>query len=417
MKHIYTAAVGLLLCAGLVSCMKDEQGVMSASTETGYLDLSVAVNASLNVMTRSDVTNVGETTSSVSAAAFPVVITGVTDETYSKTFESYLDLQETDPIELPVGDYTVTAHSNLELETQMTEAYYEGKQALTITKGITSSVTVTCTMKNMRLQLSYNSDFTANFTEWKITITDGVSTLTFTDEDGTNPDAVYWLVADEVSGLTMNFMGLNLDGSTVSETRTLTKPSGYWTGGDALYITMDVVIAAEGTTYGVNGITVSADIAFEDETESVKVPVTITEDSSSSTGNAPVISIPQTIYTLPDDASANAVISITSSATGGLQSVVVSITAGNDGFKEAVETLYLDSGAELIGESEVGSFLEQLEVTLPEAGDEEYNFNLSSFFSLMSPFGATNSTGHVFTIKATDANGTTTSSVSVVIEK
>ena len=139
MKKIYTLAAGFLLCAGLVSCeMKDEIFGGTESAEKGYLNLGVAINSSENtVVTRAEgdgVTDDGENTgSAVSADDFPVDITCTTNPDYSRSFASYADLLEENPIELSVGTYTVSAHSNLTLEKKMSVPYYEGvSETLTI---------------------------------------------------------------------------------------------------------------------------------------------------------------------------------------------------------------------------------------------------------------------------------------------
>ena len=114
--------------------MKDElKGSGAGTSEVGYLNLGVAVNASQNsVVSRADdVTDDGKNENvgvSVSADDFPVTITGVTDPSYSKEYESYAALKTENggKVELPIGEYTVTAHSNAELEPQMAAPYYEG---------------------------------------------------------------------------------------------------------------------------------------------------------------------------------------------------------------------------------------------------------------------------------------------------
>ena len=98
MKLFNTITACLLLCAGLVSCeMKDElKGSGAGTSEVGYLNLGVAVNASQNsVVSRADNANDdGENVGvAVSADDFPVTITGVTDPSYSKEYESYAALK------------------------------------------------------------------------------------------------------------------------------------------------------------------------------------------------------------------------------------------------------------------------------------------------------------------------------------
>ena len=152
---------GLLLTTGLASCeMKDElkgnAGVISS--EVGYLDLDVAIGQK---------TRANEM-SSVSADDFPVEIKG-TDVDYTKTFESYEALTKELPLALPVGNYTVSAHTNAELKAVMDIPYYSGETLLTITKGVTANAEVVCKMKNTKIQLVYDPEFSTTFKEWDIT--------------------------------------------------------------------------------------------------------------------------------------------------------------------------------------------------------------------------------------------------------
>ena len=160
---LHTMAAGLLLCAGLASCeMKEELWGGSESSDTGFLNLGVAVNASQNVITKADeVTDDGEQTGSdVSTANFPVSIVGITDPAYSKNFDAFSDLEDQNPIELPVGKYTVTSHSNLELLPQMSEPYYAGSvDELNVTKDITAEANVVCKMKNNRMFQTFSIFF------------------------------------------------------------------------------------------------------------------------------------------------------------------------------------------------------------------------------------------------------------------
>ena len=207
MKLFNILTAGLLLCAGLASCeMKDElKGSGEGTSEVGYLDLGVAVNASQNNVSRADVDDDGENVGVlVSADDFPVIITGITDTKYLKEYESYaaLKAENEGKVELPVGEYTVTAHSDAELQPQMAAPYYEGAASIKITAGVESSVSVECTMKNMKIQIRYTDNFRANFTSWDITITDGANNLYF-DETDKNPAAIYWLVAENQSKLSV----------------------------------------------------------------------------------------------------------------------------------------------------------------------------------------------------------------------
>lgn len=400
---------GLLLTAGLASCeMKDElkgNNGMDLS-EVGYLDLGVSVTQKNS---RADGTSV---TSSVSAEDFPVEIKG-TDVEYTKTFESYAKLQEESPVALPVGNYMVSAHTNAELKALMDIPYYAGEVAMPITKGVTSTAEVVCTMKNTKIQLIYDTDFSATFKEWNITVSDGSENVLAYDETDLNPSAKYWLIAENTKIITMHIEAVTLNGTIVSEDRSIIKPedadSDFWGGSDALTVTMEPGESSDPENpNGVTGVKVTVQISFDDneQEDTVEVPAV----------SVPSISIPQSTYTLPDDVEKNADATITAEA--GIKSVKVQIVPGNDTFTNIVSGMFGTEPFELIGNETLGEVFSGMGISLPSEGDTEYIFPVGNFFSLLSGMGATDSPeGHVFRITVEDKNGETAStSLGVIVE-
>lgn len=437
---LHTIATSLLLCAGLVSCeMKDElTGNMGNSSEVGYLDLGVAVNGTQNVITKADeVTDGGEQTdSSVSADDFPVLIKGVTDPTYEKSFAHFSEIKN--PIELPVGSYTVTAHSNLDLKSQMPVPYYEGttKNNLVITKDVESKADVICKMKNTRIQLNYTGVFTASFDEWTITFNDGKkNTLTFegSTSNASNPAPVYWLISENVSEIQIHVRAKVKDSNDwVNETRTLTKPAGsdsdYWTGGDALNIEMNGIEPDPENPTGVTGIEIKVDVTFDEEEESVEVPVTPGTGGGDEPNPGPgddesdlSMTLPGTdgkiTYTLNGSdmpSEANVVIN----APKGIKSLVVKIKGGNDAFTKTLGDLntggemsldFINAGVEMVDNDIISSvlaaFLQGQTINAPAEGATSYSFPIHAFFGLMNGFGATAPNSHIFTMILEDMEG------------
>lgn len=409
MKVTTIILAGLLLAAGLVSCeMKDELKGNSNidSSEIGYLDLGIAVSQKNSRV---------EGAASVSADDFPVVING-TDVEYTKTFESYSQLQAESPIALPVGNYTVSAHTNAELKALMDVPYYAGETSLAITKDIESEASVICTMKNTKIQLVYDTQFSTTFKEWNITISDGSANVLTYDETDLNPKAKYWLVADNVNIIKMHVEAVTLDGTKVSEDRSITKPddadSDFWGGSDALTVTMK---PGDSSETGVNGIKVIVQISFDDNEQEdiVEVPGVPVPPAP---GAEPSIVIPQSTYTLPGDAAKNADATITAEA--GIKSVKVQIVPGNEMFTNIVRGMFGVEPFELIGNETLGAVFSGMGISLPSEGDSEYIFPVGNFFSLLSEMGTTDASGgHVFNITVEDNNGKTASaSLGVIVE-
>ena len=445
MKLFNILTAGVLLCAGLASCeMKDElKGSSEGSSDMGYLDLGVAVNASQNNVSRAgDVTDEGKNENvgvSIPTGDFPVIITNVDNPSDPIEYESFDQLKEENKdgiVALPVGTYTVTAHSNDILEGEMDVPYYEGTEEINITKDVKSETHVVCTMKNTKIALSYDSKFIANFTDWIITVTDGTTVLTFecTDnEDVTqlNPAPKYMWVADGVSQLTVHASGYNLKGEFVSEERVLTKPAGgnsaNWTGGDALTITMEENTPADPTGVQGSGITITADVEFDESDATIDVPVTPGEDGGDDnkdpeppvTDNKPTMTLPGTdgniTYTLNGN-DMPTIANVEIKAPAGISSLWVTIDAGNDKFANTLSSLVdsglnFTSGVEMVDNPIItgvlSAFLNGEEIAAPATGETSYSFPIHAFFSLMNFYGATAPESHVFKMILKDNAGET----------
>lgn len=421
---LHTIATSLLLCAGLVSCeMKDElTGNMGNSSEVGYLDLGVAVNGTQNVITKADeVTDGGEQTgSTVSAADFPVLIKGVTDPTYEKSFAHFSEIES--PIELPVGTYAVSAHSDLELQTQMSVPYYEGttKNNLVITKDVESKADVICKMKNTRIQLNYTDQFTANFTEWTILFDDGKNnTLTFkgSTSNASNPAPVYWLISENVSNITIHVEATNLNGDKVTDSRVLTKPAGsgdsdYWTGGDALNVEMNGVKPDPENPTGVTGIEIKVDVTFDEEEESVEVPVTPGtgggEDPDPNPNPDPEPSAPTMSGKYLDEplnyskssGEEFPSVEISMDVPNGIASVWVKVTSDNKNFAKATADFGMadePDGTNIMTNAQLAGIMP----SIPTDGAPSYNFSLGTLATMLAQFSGE----HSFIVKVIDKKG------------
>lgn len=434
MKAFHILAAGIMLCAALASCeMKDElKGTGNGTNaDMGYLDLGVAVNGSQNNVTKAEVEDGDiEVGATVSAEDFPVVITGVTDASFIKEFASYAELKAEGEIELPVGKYSIAAHSNLDLKDEMTEPYYDGTEEIDITKGVTSKADVVCKMKNTKIAMSYTNEFTSNFNSWTITVTDGKTILEFICEKKTteelNPAPLYMLVQEGVSELTVRVSALNKAGEQVSESRTLTKPAGgdssNWTGGDALTIEMSGYTPEPDVETGIvgSGITINADVEFEESEDKIEVPVTPggeeddnteteepgtgdDEEDNSGSGESPTLSGEYLTKVLSYDMSSAAPfpsVEIRMDVPNGIKSIWVKVDSNNDDFKTATDFFGLRAepdGADLVGNLKLGGMF-----PLPEKEKTSYVFSLGDRLASML---ATFVGEHSFIVKVIDLSG------------
>lgn len=429
MKRIHIISAGLSLCAILASCeMKNEIfGNDNIPSETGWVELGVKVNNKTNVVvTRGTIQ--GE---EVDPADFPVVF-ALNNSDYTKEFDTYEDLLEEEKVELPVGNYTVSSHTPGTLTKRMDHPYYSGEENLTVSKDITSDATITCTMQNSRILLTYDNTFTAKFETWTITIDDGTNNiLKYTEADGTNLQAVYWLFEKDCTAIKINISATTTSGATVTESRTITKPddaaTDSWVGGDALTITM-VPGPDEETPTGVSGIIINVNAFFETEkNETVDVPVegedteTPTdpdeggdttdpdEGEGDNTPTAPTLSGKHLNKTVDFDVAEGAEnfpnVEIVMDVPEGIQSIIVKAVTDNTSLSSILNALGFGSGVDLV-ETELDALVFALGDNIPNRGDTNYIFSVNG---VISQALAANTGSHTFSVTVTDQNGTSAS--------
>ena len=439
MKLINTLAIGLLAFAGLTSCeMKDEIKGGKDSSEVGYLELGVSVDAKKNQITKAAENTGTGTVGNYSADDFPVIITGVTNSEFSKKYNTYRELQAEGAIELPVGNYKIESHSAEELKDVMDQPYFAGSTNLSILKGVKSDATVLCGMLNTKISLSYESQFLASMQDWTITISDGKHIITYTgtkSNPGT-PQPKYVVIAENTSKLIVTVTGTKFNGEKVNESRNITKPTGsnseYWGAADDLSIKMNINNEAV-VVPGVSGITITVDVTFAESEDTVEIEVT-PEEGGGTNPNPETPEEPSSLPTITSEylesgiiltlsadgeeivnAPENAVVNV--AASNGISSLIVKILGGNDDFKEAVATMGLNSGRDLLtlkSSDPMDKILINL-INPPSEGATNYELNIKNFFALMKPFGKTEPEGHQFEISVTDSKGKSKSATLKVV--
>lgn len=351
---------------------------------------------------------------SVSTADYPVTIKGTTTTLTGatvevvRTFEKASELPST--ITLPVGHYTVTAHTPGEIAKQMDAPYYGGNQSMEIKKGIRTESTVTCKMQNSRIQMKYGDDFFNNFTAWNITVDDGSDKALVYTTSTEEPQPTYWYFGTgttTTSIITVNVRATTVMGNTVTETRQFKKVNAteqyddvndYFEGGDALHITMGSV---EDLVGNVTGIRINTSIVFENHDEVVDLPTYTREETltiAEPEGNsylADGVNVTETV--MPTNVTLDVV------ATAGLKQVWVKGESTNVAASAYLSALGLSAGdgADLLAAS--SSSLGNL-FPLPTAGGKSYTFKLTQ--ALLE--GLRNFVGtHKLTLKVMDGEGNT----------
>lgn len=387
MKLINIIALSTVAILGLASCeMKNElTGSLVSKEDTGALELGVSVKQPVS-QTRA---------TEVATNNFPVTIQGTSAEV-TDVVKEYATVDEVpSSITVPVGQYTVTSHTPGTLEKKMENPYYSGSTNITVSKGITSEVDVVCRMANSRIQMKYGNDFKEAFSSWTITIDDGTETALAYTESDQNPAPIYWHFGDNITAITVNIKAVTTKGNTVTERRVFQKKDAAeqyeevgdaFTGGDALEINMGTV---ESSTGELTGITITANITFENESESVEIPTTNPDEGGDSgteppTGDGINITEPAGNSFLTDGVDINngafpdKEIKILMSVPDGIQNLYVKVETTNSVFEGMVAGMGLtaESGLDLTSQEAIDQALGNL-FPLPEAGQTNYSFTLS----------------------------------------
>lgn len=423
LTNIIALSTAAILC--LASCeMKNElTGSLVSKEDTGAVELEVSVKQPVS-QTRAE---------EVATNDFPVTIqgtsTGVTD-----ILKEYATADEVpSSITVPVGEYTISSHSPGTLEKQMNAPYYAGSTNITVTKDVASQVDVVCRMANSRIQMLYGEDFKEAFSEWTITIDDGSEMALSYTQANLTPDAIYWHFDDNVTAITVNIKAKTVEGNTVTESRTFKKSDAAenyeevgdtFTGGDALEIKMGTV---ESSTGDLTGITITTNITFENESESVEIPTTDPDEPGEGGGDpvepgegAVTLNLPEDVTYSIEAGNAPASADAYIASEAGLDKIIVTITAGNDAFQAILVDLTMDGqsflaengGVDLIDNSDFGNLVSTVGSQAPTDGTKEYTFPIGAFFTFLDMTGATDpGKSHEFHITVTDKNGETATGV------
>lgn len=401
---LYIAALSLFSCE-----MKNE--ILDGNKnyeDVGYLNLGVYAQNKLSKAA----TDNGEGTdnSPVNVSAFQVEINN--SEGVYKEFGSYSELQAAGKIELPVGKYTVKAHTPGDIQPKMSSPYYYGETALEIVKDVEKTATVNCKMKNTKIQLVYGETFATVFKSWSITVSDGSSNILTYDQTNPNPSAVYWLIADNVSEITVHIVAFLQDGTKITEDRSITKPedaeSDYWAGSDALTITME---PGKPNPSGVT-IDIKVEVSFTDSEVTEEIPVEPDDDNGGTTepgegedADAPTLSGEYLNKTADFDIQEGTdnfpSVEIKMDVPAGIQSIVVKATTDNESLGPILGGMGFTSGVDLV-DTDVPALKLALGENIPHGGDKDYTFSVNGMISAAL---AANLGTHTFEVKVTDLNG------------
>lgn len=412
--------MGAAFSLSLASCVSED--IPSDISEKGMGSMSLDVDKLKPTSTRGN----------VSTADFPVTVYTSDNKTFENNGVKYEGIKASEfpnKITMPVGTYYAEAHTPGQLAKIMTTPYYKGRKEFEILQGVNTKTTVTCRMANGSFKVNYSSDFATKFSEWNVFINDGTeSVIQFSDKDGLTPQMIYMSFEDNVDVLNVEFKGTTTTGNTIATSNKLTKKAASekydddnenFSGGDAIVINFSPTESLEGD---ITGITLTANIKFEEREEYFEMEVEDKETSGGNGGNTGGNTGGDTsaiLLDLPSDmtVSADTEPSLGDtyiSAVNGIQSISVSISSTSYEMIESLQDIagnYDDvdfiNGTEIVGNHSLVSLFSDLGQSLevPTIGDSQYTFPIGNFFTLLTFLSGE----HSFYLTVTDMNGNTES--------
>ena len=365
-------------------------------------------------------------TRAVETADFPVAVYSLKT---NQVIASYKRADEVpSKIKMNTGEYYAEAHSPLQLKKIMDDPYYAGCDTFEILQNITTISNVICRMANGSITVRFSDDFMTVFKSWTVTIDDGSETaIVYTyDQNGLLPATKYIRFEDNVKELNVQFFGVTEKGNRITTANILTKRQAseqydsdneYFSGGDCIVVNFSPVDATDGD---VTGISITANIQFEESEESFELEVEdkILAGGGSGEGENPgagdsdaiTLNLPKDMVVVEDmdptlgDTYIYADHGIKSIMVR-MESTSVGMVASLSGISQNYEGVDFIEGAEVVENQEMVRLFTELNKPLdvPSMGDTEYTFPIGNFFSLLTMMPGE----HSFTLTITDMQGGT----------
>lgn len=418
LKNIFKIMIaGSFVGLGLSSCVSEELSAEDA--RKGSMSLSVDKLEP-------------SATRAVETADFPVAIYTSDNQEYASYEKVSLVPKQ---IKMPVGMYYAEAHTPGEFLKYMEAPYYAGREEFEILQATNTHTKVTCRMANGSITVRFSDEFLTAFSDWTITIDDGAeSALVYTKEkDGTEPETTYMRFEENNDVLNVNFKGKTQNGNSINASNKLTKKAAdeqydsddtNFSGGDLIVIYFNPV---EGTDGDITGITLNADIAFDDnETEGdfeIGVEDNTEEEGGEEGGedtpgegggdsDAITLNLPADMVVSSDPPTDPSLGDTYIASENGLKSIVVKMSSTSEAMIGSLQALTENyagvdfiKGAEVVGNQEMVRLFSDLgqTLTVPAEGDTEYTFPIGNFFNLLTVLSGE----HTFTLTITDKKGNT----------
>jgi hypothetical protein len=214
-KYLYNISVAIFCALALSSCAKED--VQQGEGETGYLYVSLEQDLTVDPVFKS---------SAPEDMTFALVIYDWNDEVIA-TYADHRELAAT-PLELPTGNYRVTASSSPAGAAAFDAPFYAGETSILIRGKQVNTATVTCSLANIKVTAELSEQMKELFSEYVLTVSNGDGALVYSSIDGTFSNEGYFTVTDH---LTWTLSLKNIEGQVyedITETYTDVAPRQHY---------------------------------------------------------------------------------------------------------------------------------------------------------------------------------------------
>ena len=175
MKHVLPIASWILLllfACGISSCQKETLEALNG--DEGYISLKI----------NDDIVPITVPGVKGAEALVPVYTIDIIDSK-GATAATYPDHTELpDKIKVKAGTYTVRATSGKDTDAEFDSPYYKGETSVKVEAGADNPASITCTLANVKVSVSYTDVIKENFTSYIVTVSnDQNGTLIFDENE------------------------------------------------------------------------------------------------------------------------------------------------------------------------------------------------------------------------------------------
>lgn len=163
--------LGIALLGGLAGCQREEYGT---GQDDGYVQLNLTHDPQAIVVSKADAQQVVYGVQFVNSKG-----------NVAQNFPDHTQMPA--QVKLKADTYTIRVSSGTEQDAAFDAPYYAGETSIKVRSGQNNEASVTCTLANTKVSVSYSDVIRENFTEYAVTISNGEEGSLIFGETETRP--------------------------------------------------------------------------------------------------------------------------------------------------------------------------------------------------------------------------------------